>query len=211
MRVFWKRRRGGAMCPVFWRQAYSLSFALERAPFRQRSVIRIVIAVFTRASTATRAASRGGLARISKETNYDVIHENPDERSFTLPLRPSRRLRRSPSPQSGRRLAPARVTPANNSLAASTGMSGSMTPLAPRRRILEREAGCAARTQTQMLIRPGGRRRDTHGERAASRATRVIAAGPARSTPVIPKVIPSNASTALAPKTASCASIPGRP
>jgi hypothetical protein len=154
------------MCPVFLRQPCSSSFALKCAPFPQRSATRIVIGVFTRASTATRAASRGGLARIPKETNYDAIPENPDERSFTLPPRPSRRLRRSPSPRSGRRLAPARVTPANNSLAASTGMSGSMTP-SPRRRILAREAGCAVRTQTQMLIRPGGRRRDAHGERAA--------------------------------------------
>jgi hypothetical protein len=85
-------------------------------------------------------------------------------------------------------------------------------PKAARR--MERRAytgaggGGAARTQTQ--IRPGGRRRDAHDERAASRATPVIAARPARSTPVIPKVIPSNASTTLAPKTASRASIPGR-
>src|SRR4029077_14451119 len=99
-----------------------LSFALECAPFRQRSATRIVIGVFTRANTVTRAASLGGLARISKETNYDVIRENTGERLFTLPLRPSRRLRRSPSPQSGRRQAPARLIQARNSLAASTGM-----------------------------------------------------------------------------------------
>jgi hypothetical protein len=167
---------GRSMCPVFLRRPCSLSFALERVASRQQRAIAMRIAVFTRANTATHAANRAGSARISKETKRDAICENHGERPFNQPLQPRRSSRRILPLQPGRHPLQARLTPANNSLAASTGMSGSMTPLAPRRRIQGRESGHTARTQTQMLIRPGGRRRDTHGERAASRATRVIAA-----------------------------------
>jgi hypothetical protein len=153
-RVFWTRRRGGAICPVFSQQPCWLSFVWERAAFRQRSAVRIAISVLSRASTATRAANRAELPRSPKETNCDAIPENGDT-SITTPLQPPRRPRHPSSRHPGRCLLRARVTQAGSSLAVSTGISGLMMP-SLRRRIpgLESGSGCTA----QALIRPAGRR-----------------------------------------------------
>ena len=153
-RVFWKRRRGGAMCPVFSQQPCSLSFIWDRAVFRQRSVMRIAISELTLATTATRAANRADLPRFSKETNCDAIPENGNT-SITILLRPRRRPRHPPSPHLDRRPFLAPLTHPDSCLAASTGMSGLMM-LSPRRRTPHLGSGCTA----QALIRPAGRRRD---------------------------------------------------